>query len=505
MRKHEYYSALWLRLLLVLCGLPFVIGCGGTSDPPIAPKAPIAKADKDDPDVYRPPTKPAPPPAVQQTSKGNPTKQAMASDPDVFVPEVSPKLPTTSPKNAAGGNNISAMQKAVNRMIPSLPAANANGKNSTEFDPDYYTADKGQPTAGQKNTAAKKEGSREETRSLQARIRLYESDRTEEAAQIDLEKEFVSESREAILATIFNPPHATTSPTAEADRAKGLELWNKPFIDYLHLKHQALMSLAQRPSAVALAALTPNAAMRANLRRTLARHWSEGPKVFHDATAKDCLQAEPGFLTVLKSLIRENQSRSAHKQNTARQAQPNFEATRSEESDRTSAESNWNAMLEDLTRDYCRRCHLASLARSAKAFGSDAAASLASDSSDSPLPLLPGCEPIAAHRFQWRGENASLLPQGSENYLAIDYRRFEKRMKANKPLLFYRRQLDSCIEHSLANGLWLDGFKEKKAGNRACSVDVLITWPKTSDPENLNEEQELTVEILVIEVQKSID
>jgi hypothetical protein len=118
---------------------------------------------------------------------------------------------------------------------------------------------------------------------------------------------------------------------------------------------------------------------------------------------------------------------------------------------------------------------------------------------------LPGCETAAAHRFEWRGENASPLPQGTENFLSFDYQRFEKRMKASKPLQFYRRRLDSCVERSLPNGLWLDGFSERGSADRARSVDVLITWPKTGDSKPTTEERELTVEILCVETKKSND
>ena len=146
---------------------------------------------------------------------------------------------------------------------------------------------------------------------------------------------------------------------------------------------------------------------------------------------------------------------------------------------------------------------MASLARSAAAYREGAASSRENRPADFPFPPLPGCETTAAHRFEWRGENASPLPQGTENYLSFDYQRFEKRMKASKPLQFYRRRLDSCVERSLPNGLWLDGFSERGSSDRARSVDVLITWPKTGDSKPPTEERELTVEILCVEAKKS--
>ena len=71
---------------------------------------------------------------------------------------------------------------------------------------------------------------------------------------------------------------ATPPPTSDWLYCVGTQLWDSPFIDFLDLQHQALTTLAQRPTAVALAVLIPNNAMRTDLRRTLSRHWSEGPK-----------------------------------------------------------------------------------------------------------------------------------------------------------------------------------------------------------------------------------
>ena len=75
-------------------------------------------------------------------------------------------------------------------------------------------------------------------------------------------------------------------------------------------------------------------------------------------------------------------------------------------------------------------------------------------------------------------------------------------MKLSKPLIYYRRQVKSCIERPIQNGLWLDGFVELKGEERLRSVDVLITCPTNSTLKSAAEEQELTVEILSIEVRK---
>jgi hypothetical protein len=242
--------------------------------------------------------------------------------------------------------------------------------------------------------------------------------------------------------------------------------------------------------------------MRADLRRTLARHWPEGPKAICPPTSADCLAGEPGFITVLKSLVRENRPHSTQKPRVPKLTQKS-DAPSDDESRPNSPDAAWCAFLQQLVRDYCRRCHAASLARAAAVYREGAAVT-AENRTDSPLPPLPGCEVVAAHQFCWPG-NGATDGTAAENEVSLRYQRFEKRMKSSKPLLNYRRQLDSCVERSMIDGIWLDGFRDRKNADHAQSVDVLITWPKTRDGKPSADEQELTVEVLCVEVRKSVE
>ena len=152
-------------------------------------------------------------------------------------------------------------------------------------------------------------------------------------------------------------------------------------------------------------------------------------------------------------------------------------------------------------RDYCRRCHMAALARAAAAYRNGAAPSLDVRAPDPPIPLYPNSTVTAAFRFDWPGEHASRLPQLADDVLQVYYLRIEERTKPARLVAYYRRQVKSCIEHPLPDGLWLDGLTEMKKEDRLRSIDVLITRAKTG-ASAANEEQELTVEILSIEVRK---
>ena len=442
---------------------------------------------------------------MRQTSKSDLQKQAAPVDPDVFVPEKPPVRPTVAAKNADNGKNGSPPQELAKRPTPPSPPAKFDELGVAAFDPDAYVADSLQTTrTGEKNAVVRSDKKNERSLSLRARLRIYQSEKVDATQQTALENEFISESREAILTIAGLNDRSQSSPQNSGwlDEV-GTLLWNRPFTDYLDLQQQALTTLSERPTAVVLAAMTPSAAMRADLRRTLARHWPEGPKAIRAVAAADYPLAEPGFIAVLKSLIRENQTHPASKPQAAKLAPIRSDLPYEDEPRKTSPDSEWNNFLEELVRDYCRRCHLASLAQSAAAVRDGDGSSRERLLADSLAPPLPGGEKIAAHRFQWPGENASRLSQAAQNGLLLDYQRFEKRMKLGRPLLFYRRQLESCIERSLANGVWLDGFNERRGEDRVRSVDVLVTWPKTRALKSTAEELELTVEILCVEVKRN--
>jgi hypothetical protein len=482
-------------LLLAICLAPLA-GCGGSTVPSVPSGASAAASAKDDPDVYRPPEKPKPAAApAPAPSTGNSPSQAVSSDPDVYVPERAVVRPAPVAKKAPG-NGASAK----------APPA-GSGENSPGFDPDSFNPENDRLSLAFGNSAvAKQDGRYSPALSLEDRLKLYQNDRTPIAVQAALEKQFAAESREAILAIVFDSPSAEHPPNSEGIAGVGSRLWSDPFIRLLDLNHQALATLGQRPAAIALAALTPNAEMRADLRRTLSRHWPEGPKSIRGPAASEGLLAEPGFLAVLKPLIRENRSRATAKSHTSKKVRIDAPAAFDDEARKPTSDSDWNSFLEELVRDFCRRSHAASLARSAAVYRSGGDSPADNHLPTPSFPLLPGCETAAAHHFEWRGKENSPLPRGTDHFLSVDYRRFEKRAKAGTVAAFYRRQIDACVEHSLADGIWLDGFSERKDSDRARSIDVLITWPKSGGvAKAAAEERELTVEVFCVETKKTND
>jgi hypothetical protein len=340
---------------------------------------------------------------------------------------------------------------------------------------------------------------------LDAQVLIYQSQHTGAATRAALEKQFVVAGREALLAFMgFPTDQPAKSPLPPDWHYKvGDLLWCPPLTDFLNLEHQALRSLTERPASVALAATIPSGMMRADFQRTLSRHWSEGPQTLRSSDVTEKGPVEPGFLTVLKSLARENHVRSSQQQRQGRAAKQSLDTEQdSGEGPRPSFESDWIKFTEDLVRDYCRRCHLAALARTAAAF-QNGGASPESLPTGSPVPIYPNSTVASAFRFDWPGDYGARLPQLADDVMQVSYVRIEKRVKPSSVVAYYRRQVKPCIEHQLVDGLWLDGLSELTKEDRLRSIDVLITRAKSGSPQPANEDQELTIEILCIDVSKS--
>jgi hypothetical protein len=509
-----------LDLIIAALFIQFLGGCSrGLPDPPVANNS-TAATNIDDPDVYKPAkprSAPTPPPSPDSKKDGLAQSQPPQSDPDVYVPE-KPRTPPPQIKKEQPTPNDSDAHKSDNTSLPlvSQPPTQPKIDAPDKFDPDVYVPEKPRslPKTVQQVVAEKKSANDlinsgdAKPLNLSEKVQIYQSEKTDNATRLSLEKQFITASREALQAFLgFSAPQtATQSQKSDTLNCVVTLLWDGPFVNFLDLQHQALTTLAERPTTVALAVLTPNSAMRADLRRTLSRHWSEGPKAISVIPAVDYPLAEPGFITVLKSLIRENRAKSSPQLRSAKAGRLNFDSEQiSNGLPKLSSDSDWNKLLEALVRDYCRRSHLTSLARSAASYRNGADSLHESHKTNPRIPLLPGCEIIAAYRIDWPGDHISKFQNMAGNDLSLDYQRIEKRMKLSKPLNYYRRQVKSCIEHTLPDGLWLDGFVELKEEESVRTVDVLITCPKTDVLKSVAEEQELTVEILSIEVHKSHD
>ncbi len=338
---------------------------------------------------------------------------------------------------------------------------------------------------------------------LDAQVSLYQSESITPALRTALEKQFVAASNQTLQA--FLELTAGTAPAAPPTpdwhyRVGGL-LWGPPLTTFLDVEHRALKTLGDNSGAVALALTIPNDAVRSNLRRTLSRHWSEGPGVVRAAGAPGVLLVEPGLLATLKSLVRQNQrakvSAAASHTRPSKHSHAGGPRPRNGEAPRTGPDSAWDKLTQDLVLDYCRRCHAAVLKRAAFQISNSAS----HETSVTPLlPPPPGSAICAAYHAEWPGEHAGRLPQLADNVWKLDYQRIEERAKPSRPATYYRRQLKRCIEHSLPDGTWLDGLIEGGREEGVLSIDVLITHAGAAAGPPADEEQELTIQILSVDL-----
>jgi flagellar biosynthesis GTPase FlhF len=333
---------------------------------------------------------------------------------------------------------------------------------------------------------------------LESQVLIYQDESADAATRAALEKQFAAASAESLRTFLRYAAVQPAAPSPAPDwpcRVAG-QLWGPSFAGFLDLQHRGFLKLSDRPSAVVLAATIPSSAMRTSLRRTLARHWPEGPQSLRAAGPEGAGLVEPGLIVVLKSVDREN---GHEKPSMPAGKRPKLAKPASGPEQRPDL---WGKLTEELVLDYCRRSHLAALARAAAAHRAGAATSSDPRTAEPPVSLYPDSVVSAAYRFEWPGEHASKLPELAGETLRLDYLRIEERGKPGRLLTHYRRQLKPCIERSLPDGLWLDGLVEGVGEDRARSIDVLIARAAAGPISDADDEQELTIEILSIEVRK---
>lgn len=357
---------------------------------------------------------------------------------------------------------------------------------------------------------------------LEAQTIIYQNPAADRATLVALEKQFSLLSSETLRSMVkfsaqttpltgvenSSPGEAnivlaiTTSlsppPLDQASRVSQL-LWNPAFVNFVDLQHHGLMKMADRPSAMALAATIPTDQMRRNLRQTLNRHWSEGPQSLRSAEIGGRLLAEPGFLLVVKSAAWANTSKKSF-QPLKFKTSANASAPKENSALLSPINSEWIKFREELTRDYCHRCQAAAAAQAVEDRQTQSVSPPKIDVADAPLSPLPGSSVDAALRFNWTGQRDALSPQSDGGCLRFYYLRFGLRTTLSRILTYYRREMSSCWEHRLADAIWLESLSEAAAADHAQTVDVLISLAKSDAAAGMAEEQAFSIDVLVIDI-----
>ena len=78
--------------------------------------------------------------------------------------------------------------------------------------------------------------------------------------------------------------------------------------------------------------------------------------------------------------------------------------------------------------------------------------------------------------------------------------RVEERTKPSRAAIYYHRQMMNCVVHSLPNGMWLDGLTENSGEGGVQTIDVVITRRSAAAGPPVDQEQELTIQILSMDL-----
>ena len=319
-----------------------------------------------------------------------------------------------------------------------------------------------------------------------SQIYLYQKAELEPVVRTSLEKRFSATSSDSMRHHFLLVPTASTLPPAlnKSDLEATLLLWNPTFVELLDLQQRSLTTMAQRPSAFVLGATIPTDAARSSLRRSLARHWAEGPNALLNSSLQETISAEPGCIVALKVVAREN--RPAKKPATPANAKGKTAPAKADRNVTQNGDGNddWDKFTLAVIQDYCRRCHVAALSRSAALLSTGESSDSKNAASESkkeavqpPLTLRKEDDVIASYQGEFPGDGASVIPLLAKESLRVGYWRIEERAKPIQIQNYYSKQTKPNVERAIPGGMWYDHLSETDEKKRIRSIDVLVSYP----------------------------
>lgn len=338
---------------------------------------------------------------------------------------------------------------------------------------------------------------------LPAQVVLYQSARLPQDQSVTLERHFATWSRCALKHWLELPPEGD-EPVLEPSQAAAVArlLWNDQFVSILELRHRSIGALPEAPTLLALSATIPTVAMRKRLVRTLDRHYLDGPGVLRHATLASGGVFDPALPLSVREVIREN-TRSATK---SASRPPGGRPTPPPVMTRPPMSDDWEALVVDLLRQQCRSYFKAGLARMTEQRGQSVRTAERSSAAPGgeqsakkswwPFTLHAGAEALVHYEID--RESIGQSGRGPEAPLRLCYLRLEEKGRPSRPLSNYRRQIRNLVERRCEGGYWLAGRLDAEAG-KACCIDLFVLPAKAGVVLAPEEEQQLTIELLVIQ------
>lgn len=346
---------------------------------------------------------------------------------------------------------------------------------------------------------------------LAAQVLLYQSNRLDRESIESLEQAFALQSAEAMgrLLGIRQSKRRAAMIAKGADAADPYRvaelLWSPDLFAALDQRLLTLDSLAGNARLVGLASTIPNPTVRAALLRTLVRHWDQGTKGLKLPDAAEGFAMEPGFVVLLKMLPHRDAVRGAvgaaagnHGAESgegglsaSKVTKPvaKLEVRRRQEQ----TAQQWAEFSRGVVTALCRQLHAIAKAKPADA----ARAERTPDDVDLAFKPHPRATIVAAYQLNWPADLNDKIE--TPPLLRVRYVRIEQKAQPAKVLAYYRRQMTKGDEHAIPGGLWIETLDAIKEGDTVRSIDVFLTKASVNVPGLIDEEQEITVEILTVE------
>jgi hypothetical protein len=327
----------------------------------------------------------------------------------------------------------------------------------------------------------------------------------------------------------FGPPAAPMHPgepvkAVDADLGPQLaaQLWSEQFRAVIEPQVAELHPLDKQPQLIVLAATIPEDSTRAALARLLHKRWGDGPKALETAGLTDRLITDPGLLPIIKMSGARKESPSTPKAADAaasrrggRSPAPAAPAggARSEAAQKArQAEQDWMDVSAKLASGWCKRFSAAPPVKSA----GESSDKAAGEAGDTKLPegivLRSGAKVVASRHVVLPSAAPAGFSQAQPSALEVHYVRIEETAKPTSALSHYSRQAFArpADAHVFEGRTWIDSHRpSSQHPDRLRSVDILMTRPEAPAPAGppekgkkkaVEEEADLTIEILVIQI-----
>jgi len=332
---------------------------------------------------------------------------------------------------------------------------------------------------------------------LAAQAVLYQSGRLDPKTQDFLEQRFAEHSGEVLRILLGFPlsrqrDAANAASGARMNPYRSAEIiWSSEFAGAVERRLRLVDSLSGRTRLISLAAAIPSPALRSALLRDLQRHWDEGPKSLEPLLKSENTAVEPGFIVLTKMLLRKDDGGS-RAENDVRGGAAKAEEIRRIKQLQEETAQRWADFSRSLVCAACRQLRLA-----AQTGETASPKEPSTDNAQFPVKLYPNADVVAVYRLEWPADLNGMVAAAPS--LGVLYMRLEVKAKPTRLLAFYRRQLPDFVERDISGGRWLDSLIAKKDQTGVRAIDVVLA---KANPHALglpDQEQDLTVDILVID------